>query len=38
MGVEVIRIDQQGAVSFTTDGKQVWVEELKSGIMKTVVP
>lgn len=37
MGVEVIRIDQQGAVSFTTDGKQVWVEELKSGIMTSVI-
>jgi len=38
MGVEVIRIDQQGAVSFATDGKQVWVKELKSGIMSSVIP
>ncbi|MCX5886608.1 MAG: MBL fold metallo-hydrolase, partial [Proteobacteria bacterium] len=37
MGVEVIRIDQQGAVSFVTDGKMLWVKKLQSGIMTSVI-
>jgi len=38
MGSKVIRIDQQGAVSFVTDGKGLWVEELQSGIIKYTIP
>jgi competence protein ComEC len=38
MGSKVIRIDQQGAVSFVTDGRRLWVEELKSGIIKYTIP
>jgi competence protein ComEC len=37
-GVQTIRIDQRGAISFVTNGRSLWLEELKSGIMKTVVP
>jgi len=38
MGIAVNRVDQQGAVSFVTDGKMLWVKKLQSGIMTSVIP
>ena len=38
MNAQTIRINQRGAVSFVTDGRMLWVKELKSGIMEAVVP
>jgi competence protein ComEC len=38
MGVKTVRINRQGAAFFVTDGRRLWVKELQSGIMTSVIP
>lgn len=37
-GIQTIKISERGAVIFFTDGKKLKMEELKSGIITTIIP